>query len=69
MKIEIWKDEKLVIRSSVSQVPLDTSGAASVLASVPAAKLPPGQYQAHVSFQYKEEKLTKEVKFTLAGAS
>jgi VWFA-related protein len=69
MKIEIWQNEKLVMRSGVSQIPLDASGAASVLASVPAAKLPAGHYEAHVSFQYKEEKLTKEVKFTLAGAS
>jgi VWFA-related protein len=69
MKIEIWQDEKLVMRSGVSQVPLDASGAASVLASVPAAKLPAGQYQAHVSFQYKDEKLTREVQFTFAGAS
>jgi VWFA-related protein len=69
MKIEIWQDEKLVMRSGVSQVPLDANGAASVLASVPGAKLPAGQYQAHVSFQYKDEKLTREVKFTLAGAS
>jgi len=69
MKIEIWQDEKLVMRSGLSQVPLDASGAASVLASVPSAKLPSGHYEAHVSFQYKEEKLTKEVKFTLAGAS
>jgi VWFA-related protein len=34
-----------------------------------AAKLPAGQYEAEVSFQYKGEKLSKEVKFTLAGAS
>lgn len=69
MRIEIWQDEKLMMRSGVSQIPLDASGAASVLASIPAAKLPAGRYEAHVVFQYKEEKLTKEVKFALAGAS
>jgi hypothetical protein len=32
-------------------------------------KLSPGQYQAHVSFEYKGQKVAKSVAFTLAGAS
>jgi hypothetical protein len=56
-------------QSPVYQVPLDANGAASMLASVAAAKLPAGQYEADVIFQYKGEKLTKKVEFTLAAAA
>jgi VWFA-related protein len=67
MKAEIMQDDKLVATSPVYQVPLDSKGEASALASVPAAKLPAGQYEADVVFQYKGEKLMKKVEFTLAG--
>lgn len=69
MKVEILQDNKVVARSPVYEVELDSNGAASMLASMPAAKLPAGQFVAQVSFQYKGEKLTKEVPFTLAGAN
>jgi hypothetical protein len=69
MKVEVSQDDKVVARSPVYEVPLDANSAASMLANVPAAKLPAGQYEAHISFQYKDEKLTKDVTFTLGGAS
>jgi len=69
MKIELWRDGQLALQSPESQVPMDASGAASALASVPTAKLPPGHYQAQVSFEYKGQKVEKRVVFNLAGAS
>jgi hypothetical protein len=69
MKIEVWRDHHLVMRSPVSQVQPDASGAASILANLPVAKLPAGHYQAHVFSQYKGKLLTKEVDFTLAGGA
>jgi VWFA-related protein len=68
MKVEIMQDDNVVARSPVYEVPLDSNGAASMLAIVPAAKLPAGQYEADVTFQYKGEKLMKKVEFTLGGA-
>ncbi|MFZ0303042.1 MAG: VWA domain-containing protein [Terracidiphilus sp.] len=69
MKVEVVQDDTVVAQSPVYQVPLDANGAASALASVPAAKLQPGQYEADVTFQYKGEKLTKHVGFTLGAAA
>jgi hypothetical protein len=65
--LELYLDRKLVMKSPPSPVPLDSNGAASMLASVPSAKLQPGQYEADVTFQYKGEKLMKKVGFRLAG--
>jgi len=67
MNIEVWRGNQLVMRSPASRIPTDPRGAASVLASIPAAKLGPGQFQARVSFQYNGERLTRKVDFTLAG--
>lgn len=69
MNIEVWQGDKLVMRSAASRIPTDPRGAASVLASVPAAKLGAGHFEARVSFQYNGEKLTKKVEFTLAQVS
>ncbi|MGB6830263.1 MAG: VWA domain-containing protein, partial [Terracidiphilus sp.] len=67
MKVEIYQDDNLVAQSPVYAVSPDTNGAATAIASIPAAKLQPGQYEASVMFQYKGEKLLKRVEFTLAG--
>jgi len=47
-------------------VPPDASGAASILAIVPVGRLPNGNYEAHISFQYKGETVMKATTFTLA---
>jgi VWFA-related protein len=67
MNMEVWRGDQLIMRSPASRIPTDPRGAASVLASVPAAKLGAGHYEARVSFQYNGEKLTRKVDFTLAG--
>lgn len=67
MTIEIWRDGQPIMRSAESQVSPDASGAASVLASLPAAKLQPGNYKARVSFQCSGQKLTNETTFIVAG--
>jgi hypothetical protein len=70
VSFEIDRDGKPVMKSPPSPVPLDASGAASILAKLPAGKLQPGgEYEADVTFQYKGEKLMKKVDFTLAGGT
>ena len=63
--IEIWRDGNLVIKSPASSVPQDADGSASILASVATSKLPPGRYEARVSFQYKTETQAKSIQFTV----
>lgn len=63
--LEIWRDGNLLMRSPVSQVPADASGAASILASLPLEKITSGSYDARVSFQYKDKTVTKRVAFTI----
>ena len=67
--LEIWRDGHLVMKTPASDVPPDATGAASILASLKTEKLPPGQYQAHVSFEFKGQKVAKSVAFTLGGTS
>ena len=67
--LELWRDGRLLMKSPASNVPPDATGAASILANLKTEKLPPGQYLAQVSFEYKGQKVVKSVAFTLAGAS
>lgn len=69
VSIEIWRDGQLVVRTPASAVPPDASGAASILAGIPLEKLPSGQYEAQVSFQYKGEKVTKATTFSVGTGS
>jgi hypothetical protein len=41
----------------------DPTGAASILASIPMEKLPAGQYEVQISFQYKGQKVSKVATF------
>jgi VWFA-related protein len=67
--LELWRNGQLVMKTPASDVPPDATGAASILASLKTEKLPPGHYQAQVSFEYKGQKVEKRVVFNLAGAS
>ena len=67
--MEIWRDGQLVVRTPASTVPPDENGAASILAAIPLEKLPAGQYDAQVSFQYKGQKVTKATTFTVESGS
>jgi hypothetical protein len=67
--IEIRQNGRLVMRSPASVVPLDMNGAAPVLANLQAAKFKPGHYEAEVMFEYKGQRLMKNVEFTLAGGA
>jgi VWFA-related protein len=67
--LEIWRDGRLLMKTPASAVPPDATGAASILASLKTEKLPPGNYNAQVSFEYKGQKVEKMIAFTLAGAS
>ena len=67
--LELYRDGQLMMKSPASNVPPDATGAASILAKLQTENLPPGQYQAQVSFHYKGQKVAKMVAFTLVGAS
>jgi hypothetical protein len=67
--LELWHDGHLLMKTPASDVPADATGAASILASLKTEKLPPGKYNAQVSFEYKGQKVAKMVAFTLAGSS
>ena len=67
--LEISRDGQTVFRTPPSQVPLDATGAASILASVPLGHLPAGQYEARVSFQYKGHTAMRVTAFTLVAGS
>lgn len=67
--VEIRRDGKLLIKSQESEVQPDANGAASILAKLSTAKLPVGQYQARVLFQYKGQTVTKTVSFNLKPSS
>jgi VWFA-related protein len=63
--VQIWRDGKLVMRSPSSEVRADANGAASMMVSVPTEKFPAGQYEAHLSFEYKGQTVTRTVPFVL----
>jgi VWFA-related protein len=65
MSLEIVRDGQTVARSPATAVPPKRGGAAPFLASVPLEKLPPGHYEAQVTFRYKGEAVTKETAFTV----
>ena len=65
--IEIWRDGQLLLKSPASEVPLDSMGTASILASLPSAKLPPGDYEAHITFEFKGQRVMKAVPFTTSA--
>ena len=65
----IWRDGQLILQTPARAVPPDANGAASILAGIPLEKLPSGQYDAQVSFQYKGQKVTKATTFTVGSGS
>ena len=69
VSIEIWRNGQMVVRSPESQIPPDASGAASILAGIPASKLPLGRYEAHVRFLFKDQSVVKILPFALAAGS
>ena len=69
VSLEIWRDGQVVVRTPASEVAPDPSGAASILASVPMEKLPSGQYEAQISFQYKGQKVSKVTTFAVGAGS
>lgn len=63
--VEIRREGKLLVKSPASVVPPDANGAASILARLSTDRLPVGEYQARVSFEYKGQTVTKTVSFNL----
>lgn len=69
VSVEIWQNGRMVLQSPASAVPADGSGAASMLAGIPVGKMPAGSYEAHVTFEFKGQKVTKAIPFELASGS
>lgn len=63
--VEISRNGKLLIKSQESEVQPDANGAASILAKLSTDKMPTGEYEARVSFEYKGQTVTKTVSFNL----
>jgi VWFA-related protein len=69
VSLEIWRDGQVVVRTPASEVAPDASGAASILASIPMEKLPSGQYETQISFQYKGQKVSRVTTFAVGPGS
>ncbi len=69
VSIEIWQNGRMVVKSPESEVPADASGAASMLAGIPIGKMPAGMYEAHVTFEFKGQKVMKAIPFALDSGS
>jgi hypothetical protein len=69
VSVEIWRDGQVVVQTPASEVTPDSSGAASILASIPLEKLPSAQYEAQISFHYKGQKVSKVTTFAVGPRS
>jgi len=69
MRVEIYQDDNKVAESPVYAVSPDSNGAATAIATISGAKLPAGDYEANVVFQYNGDQLTRKVEFTLGGGN
>ena len=67
--LEIWQNGRMVLRGPASEVKPDASGAATILAGIPADKIPSGVYEAHVVFEFKGQKVSKAIPFILSAGS
>ena len=68
MSLEIARDGLPVMRSPSSELPLGPGGTVTALASLPASKLPPGQYDARVTFRYGGQQVTGDTPFAVLAA-
>lgn len=66
MHMAIARDGQLVVRAPATEVPPEASGVVPVLVGVPRDKLPPGQYEAQITFQYKGQTVSNVTAFTVA---
>lgn len=68
MSVVLTRDGQPVLDSEGTTVQLEPNGAASALASLPAAKVPPGNYEARITFTYGEQSTTSETEVTVEAA-
>jgi VWFA-related protein len=66
--LEIARDGQTVMRSPTNDVPAGPGGTAPVLASLPAAKLTPGQYDARLTVRYHGQEVSGDTPFTVEVA-
>lgn len=66
MNMAIARDGQLVVRAPATEVPPEASGAVPVLVGVPREKLPPGQYEAQITFRYKGQSVSNVTAFSVA---
>jgi len=65
VSMEIVRDGQPLVRSALSEVPAETSGVVPVLVGVPSDKLPPGHYEAQLTFLYKGQNVSNVTAFTV----
>jgi hypothetical protein len=65
VSMEIVRDGQALVRSALSEVPAETSGVVPVLVGVPSDKLPPGHYEAQLTFTYKGQNVSNVTAFTV----
>ena len=65
VSMEIVRDGQALVRSALSEVPAETSGVVPVLVGIPREKLPPGHYEAQLTFIYKGQNVSNVTAFTV----
>jgi VWFA-related protein len=65
VNLVIARDGQTVVRTGASAVPVEAGGAAPILVRVPGEKLPPGHYEAQITFQYKGQVVSNVAPFTV----
>ena len=65
VRMEIARDGQTLVRSPLSEVPAETTGVVPVLVGVPSDKLPPGHYEAQLTFTYKGQNVSNVTAFTV----
>jgi hypothetical protein len=64
-ELAVARDGQTLVRSSLSRVPAETTGVVPVLVGVPSDKLPPGHYEAQLTFTYKGQNVSNVTAFTV----
>jgi len=65
VSMQIAHDGQTLVSSPPSEVPAESSGVIPVLVGVPREKLPPGHYEAQLTFRYKGRDVSNVTAFTV----
>jgi hypothetical protein len=65
VSMEIARDGQTLVRPALSEVPAETTRVVPVLVGVPSDKLPPGHYEAQLTFTNKGQNVSNVTAFTV----